>query len=235
MDDLDGIMIARPPTAARPLLGCTVLLVEDSRFASEAMRLLSLRSGARIRRADTIASAERHLKTYRPSVVVVDLGLPDGCGSRLIETLHLARPRVSAVLGTSGDPGAEALAMEAGADGFISKPISSLASFQEAILQHMPPEQQPPGPRVLSKDVVEPDPIAFRDDMAHVSSLLEDGAEDERMTAYLAQFLAGVARSAGDEALADAARALGEGGADGAQLTRIGALVQERMGDRQSL
>ena len=48
MDDFDGMMISvRPPTAARPLLGCTLLLVEDSRYASEAMRLLSLRSGAR--------------------------------------------------------------------------------------------------------------------------------------------------------------------------------------------
>ena len=237
MDDLDRILIStRPPTAARPLLGCTLLLVEDSRYASEAMRLLALRSGARIRRADTIASAERHLKTYRPSAVIVDLGLPDGCGGDLIAMLHQARPRVTALLGTSGDPDSEARAMEAGADGFIAKPVSSLAAFQEAILRHMPPEAQPPFPRALPREHVEPDRIAFRDDMAHVATLLEGGQGDERLHSYLAQFLAGVAHSAGDADLGAAARDLATGGAPIApRLERLAGLVQDRMGDRRAV
>ena len=103
MDDHDDFMMTRPPTARRPLLGLTVLVVEDSRFACEAMRLLCLRSGARIRRADSLQHARRHLAVYRPAVVIVDLGLPDGSGESLIADLAMGVPRVDVVLGTSGD------------------------------------------------------------------------------------------------------------------------------------
>ena len=103
MDSLDDFMQTRPPTTARPLLGLTVLVVEDSRFASEAMRLLCLRSGARIRRADCLHHAHRHLRVYRPSVVIIDIGLPDGSGLDLIRDLAAATPRVDVLLGSSAD------------------------------------------------------------------------------------------------------------------------------------
>ncbi|MEL7345922.1 MAG: response regulator, partial [Pseudomonadota bacterium] len=82
--------MSRPPTAEKPLLGQTLLVVEDSRFSCEAVRLLCLRSGARIRRADSIRSARRHLRTYRPSIILVDIGLPDGSGLDLIHELNTA-------------------------------------------------------------------------------------------------------------------------------------------------
>ena len=62
MENLDPFGTLKAPTAKRPLLGMTVLVVEDSRFASEAIRLMCLRSGARIRRADSLKAARRHLK-----------------------------------------------------------------------------------------------------------------------------------------------------------------------------
>ena len=101
-DDLEQFMMSHPPTADRPLQGLTVLVVEDSRFASEAIRLLSLRSGARIRRADSLRAAHRHLRVYRPSIVIIDMGLPDGCGADLIRELAADTVRVPVLLAMSG-------------------------------------------------------------------------------------------------------------------------------------
>lgn len=233
MDDSELFAAAnRLPNARRPLLGLTILVIEDSLYACEALRLLCLRSGARIRRADCLKSARRHLQVYRPSVVIADVGLPDGSGIDLIREMNEASPRVRIILAISGDENVEAAAMEAGADGFLAKPVTSLAAFQNAILSLLPDEHQPTGPRVLSDEVIEPDPLAFIDDMAHAADVLNEANEDRSLD-YLAQFLGGVARSAGDSPLAKAAenlaRARMEGRPSAQDTAMIAGLVQERL------
>ena len=90
------------PAHDLPLRGVTVLAVEDSRFASDALRLMCRRLGARLRRAESLQAAASHLRLYRPDVVIVDLGLPDGRGEALIAEVVARKPRV-VVLGMSGD------------------------------------------------------------------------------------------------------------------------------------
>jgi two-component system OmpR family response regulator len=238
MDDIDPLAAQLRPTATRPLLGLTVLVVEDSRYSCDAMRLLCLRSGARIRRADCLKSARRHLQVYRPSVVIIDLGLPDGSGADLIAELSVVNPRVDVILGTSGDSFAEQVALAAGADGFLAKPVSSVVSFQNAILSALPAERRPPGPRLVSDDPIMPDPLAYRDDMAHAADVLQDDG-NETTLAYATQFLAGVARTAGDGILQQAAEELADARAAGRPLktniARVAALVQDRLADRVAI
>jgi CheY-like chemotaxis protein len=230
--------MTRKPTADRPLLGQTVLVVEDSRFACEAMRLLCLRSGARIRRADSLKSAARHLSTYRPSVVIVDMGLPDGSGCELIKQLAQSTPRVSALLGTSGDDMMADVAMAAGADGFLAKPITSLAAFQEAVLALIPADQRPKGLRRVSDEEIIPDRLALKDDLAHIAEVLDE-TSDETTLDYVAQFLSGLARSADDSPLEKAAIDLAEtrrkGDPTGGNVAYLSGLVQDRLTDHAAV
>lgn len=232
MDTMYDTIRSLPPTAERPLLGLTVLVVEDSRFASDAMRLLCLRSGARIRRADSLYAAERHLRTYRPGVVLVDMGLPDGSGADLVRSLAGASPRIDVILAMSGDDDQEAAAMAAGASAFLRKPILGLAAFQAAILRHLPAGRQPRGLRALSAEEVVPDPIAYRDDLSHAASVLASEGAAPRLD-YVTQFLGGVARSAGDAdvgAAVDAVRASRvEGRGAWPEIARLSAIVQSRL------
>jgi len=238
MDDPDPLAPLFTPTAKRPLLGMTVLVVEDSRFASEALRLMCLRSGARIRRADCLRSARRHLQVYRPSVVIIDLGLPDGSGLELIDELNRATPRVGAIIAISGADHVRATAHAAGADSFLAKPIESIGIFQNAILSSLPQEQVNTGPCAINNDTVSPDPLAYREDMSHIASLLDEHHAGAKLD-YVAQFLGSVARTAEDNALEHAAAELSEARANGgisqAKLARLAGLVHERLNEKMAI
>ncbi|MFN4156522.1 MAG: response regulator [Paracoccaceae bacterium] len=214
-------------TGALPLSGVTILLVEDSRFASDALRLMCQRSGARLRRVETMAQARLHLRTYCPDVVLVDLGLPDGRGDRLIRDLT-GRRGSSVVLGLSGDLDGRAQALAAGAAGFLEKPLRGLGSFQRAVLRHLPGRSALVAPDEDDAEGGGADPLALRDDLAHAADLMAS-APDAAVRGYLARFVAGIARSAGDADLADAAAAAALR-ADA--LPHLRCLVQGRLGER---
>lgn len=231
MDDKSPFSPLTTPSAARPLLGMTVLVVEDSRFSSDALRLMCVRSGARIRRADCLTSARRHLQVYMPTVAIVDMGLPDGSGAELIEELNKAAPRIELILGTSGDDFAQEAALAAGADGFIAKPYGTLTDFQQAILRRLPDAYRPTVARVADNEAIKPDPVAFRDDLLHAADTLKEG--DEELIDYVAQFLGGLARSAGDKGLLNAVKAVESARKEGtgvrANVAELNGVVESRL------
>ncbi len=238
MDDSDPFTAAAMPTSRRPLLGQTVLVVEDSRYACDVIRLMCLTSGARIRRADCLKSARRHLQVYRPSVILVDMGLPDGSGADLIADLADSSPRIGVILAMSGDDCNKAAAVNAGADGFLSKPLKSISCFQKSILELLPADRRPSDLYAIRDEVIRPDPMAYQDDMAHIADVLT-GPNDARTLDYAAQFLSGVAREADDMVLAEAARRLAASRAQGTPITsqaaQVAGLVQSRLEQRKAI
>ena len=236
MNDIDSFLNSQTPTAMRPLLGQTVLLVEDSLTSCEAIRLMCLRSGARIRRADCIESARRHLRIYRPTVVLIDMGLPDGDGASLISEIHNSDQRVGVILGLSADAGLRQSAMDAGADGFIEKPIASIAAFQAQIIGHLPIHMRPMGPRKACDEAVKPDQIALQEDLAHALNLLEDGDPTPVTHTYLATFLAGVARTASDTELETMTQAFAKARSmAGPEKQQLSGALMDRLAQKQAI
>ena len=210
MDDSPEIDWTRPKhTVRRPLLGITILLVEDSLYCSEAMRLLSIRSGARLRRADSVKSARRHLRIYRPDVMLVDIGLPDGSGLEIIREFSQKTSQLSPIIATSGNSGGNTRedALKAGALFFIEKPSADLASFQQTLLAALPEEIKPLGfvPR-LAGACVTPDVQALKDDLDHIDQLMNDclAENDLSILTYVAQFLGSLGRDANSKRILQA-------------------------------
>jgi CheY-like chemotaxis protein len=204
-------MVPRAFGAATPVRMPTLMLVEDSRYASEVMRLYARSLGLRLRRAADLDSADTHLRLYQPDIVMVDLGLPDGRGEGLIARLAQAPHRPPLLIAVSGQgelaPGARA----AGADVFIEKPLPNIADFRALLVEHFPA----PLPLLLLPDRApspQPDRMALKDDLDFAAQTLSIPADTgdapllRARTRYVAGLLDGIAGSLGDGALQTAAR-----------------------------
>ena len=203
MTGMSNTLHSLKPTSRRPLHGLMVLLVEHSLTAGEAVSLMCITSGARLKRADCMTSARRHLRIYRPDVAIVDMGLPDGDGAELISEPAQASPRTQTIIGLSADPSRATAAMKAGADSFIEKPLNSVAGFQSAILMNLPNHRRPMDIRLLPDLAFQADQRALQEDLVHALDLLNN--KEGAQPSYLAAFIAGVARTASDPTLEQAA------------------------------
>ncbi|MFM2366164.1 MAG: hypothetical protein RIR95_772 [Pseudomonadota bacterium] len=181
-----------------PLQGVTVLVVEDSRFACDALRLLCQRNGARLRRAENLATAKAHLRVYVPEVLIIDLGLPDGRGEDLIGQLSQNGNRPGLILATSGQPEGRDSAITAGADGFLEKPIKSLATLVHLLSGDLTPLG-------LIDHANDADQLALREDMEHAAFSLQQ-KQTPHLQTYIGGFVLGIATHAGDAPLQAAAR-----------------------------
>lgn len=195
MPDLSPLSIPKPapmPRKAQP--AATILLVEDSRTAAEALRLIAQRAGLRMRRVETMAAARIHLRLYRADGVLVDLGLPDGSGLELIAELALSRHRPRHLAAISGDGDLRDAALAAGADCFLHKPFSTTAGVKHLFGQGLPLLGAPHGPAAG-------DPLALSDDLDRALAMLAKGNMQGAC-----RFLMGVARCTGDDGLHRAAQ-----------------------------
>lgn len=104
--------------------GPTILVVEDSPESLELIAGYLEAHDIRTLRAASAAEMRAALRKEQPSLVLLDINLPDGDGIVLARTLRLGE-QCGLIFVTSRDDDADVIAgLEAGGDDYVTKPIN---------------------------------------------------------------------------------------------------------------
>ncbi len=101
-----------------------VLVIEDEPGIRAVLRVLLSAEGYRCIEADTALRAEIEARSHKPDLLLVDLGLPDGDGLKVIRRVRAWSPVPIVVLSARTMEEQKVAALDAGADDYITKPFS---------------------------------------------------------------------------------------------------------------
>jgi two-component system KDP operon response regulator KdpE len=115
-----------------------VLLVEDDRELRQMLRSALEVEGHQVRTAASVAEARALLLHAPVDVVLLDLGLPDGCGDTLLAELRQRRSTPVLVVSAHQSDGRKIDLLDAGADDYLTKPFSigELLARMRVALRH---------------------------------------------------------------------------------------------------
>jgi DNA-binding response OmpR family regulator len=121
----------------------TLLVVEDEPSLSRLVRDYLERAGFHVLTAATAGDALRHIEANAPTLIVLDLGLPDRDGFDVIRDVRRTSATPIIVLTARGDEANRIVGLELGADDYVVKPFSprELVARVRAVLRRT--EQQP--------------------------------------------------------------------------------------------
>jgi two-component system, OmpR family, KDP operon response regulator KdpE len=102
-----------------------VLVIEDEPEIRHVLRVLLESERFRFIEAATAARADIEARAHKPDLLLVDLGLPDGDGLRVIRRVRSWSPVPIIVLSARTMEEQKIAALDAGADDYITKPFSA--------------------------------------------------------------------------------------------------------------
>ena len=115
-----------------------LLLIEDEARIVELLKAAFERAGFAVDAVGTAATGEKALASIGYDAAILDLGLPDGDGSRLLARIRGAGNRVPVLILTARDSIEDRVeGLDAGADDYLVKPfaITELVSRIKALLR----------------------------------------------------------------------------------------------------
>src|SRR5271170_6135627 len=102
-----------------------ILVIEDEPAIRGVLRVLLEAEGYRFIEADTAMRAEIEARSHKPDLLLVDLGLPDGDGLKVIRKVRAWSPVPVIVLSARTMEEQKIAALDAGADDYVTKPFSA--------------------------------------------------------------------------------------------------------------
>ncbi len=128
-----------------------ILVVEDDAGLRQLLRALLEAEGYRVVEAETAARALVEARSHKPDAVLADLGLPDRDGQVVIRRIREFSPVPIIVLSARTMEADKILALDGGADDYVTKPFSStelLARVRAALRRSARSAEQPETLRV---------------------------------------------------------------------------------------
>lgn len=104
----------------------TVLVIDDDQAVRRFLRTVLAGQGYAVVEAGSVAEGIDQLRRARPDAVLLDLGLPDGDGTRVLAAMAPEEPRIPViVLSARGHEGDKVIALDSGADDYLTKPFGA--------------------------------------------------------------------------------------------------------------
>ncbi len=124
-----------------------VLVVEDEPDIRSILRTLLRTAGYRVIETETAARAIVEARSHKPDLLLVDLGLPDADGLKVIRSVREWSPVPIVVLSARTMEAQKIEALDAGADDYVTKPFSApelLARVRAALRRNVRSADQLP-------------------------------------------------------------------------------------------
>lgn len=123
-----------------------ILVVDDEKQIRRFLKVSLAAQGYEILEAGTIQEALKVVTSYLPDLVILDLGLPDGDGTKVIKSVREWSGIPIIVLSVRGQEESKIGALDIGADDYLTKPFSvgELLARLRAALRRMAVRSEEP-------------------------------------------------------------------------------------------
>jgi two-component system, OmpR family, KDP operon response regulator KdpE len=102
-----------------------ILVIEDDAGIRNVLRVLLEAEQYRVIEAQTASRGDIEARSHRPDLLLVDLGLPDSDGLKVIKSVRTWSPAPIIVLSARTMEAQKVAALDAGADDYVTKPFSA--------------------------------------------------------------------------------------------------------------